>query len=84
MAGPTIKFAGRMNDEEMMQYYVHAKAFLFPGEEDFGITPVEAQSAGCPVLAYGRGGAGDSAGRQDGPVLCAADCGKYGAMHLRV
>ena len=54
MAGPTIQFAGRVNDEEMMQYYVHAKAFLFPGEEDFGITPVEAQSAGCPVLAYGR------------------------------
>ena len=57
MAGPTITFAGHLDDEEMMQYYVHAKAFLFPGEEDFGITPVEAQSAGCPVLAYGRGGA---------------------------
>lgn len=57
MAGPTIEFAGRVDDEAMMQYYVRAKAFLFPGEEDFGITPVEAQSAGCPVLAYGRGGA---------------------------
>ena len=40
-----------------MRYYIHAKAFLFPGEEDFGITPVEAQSAGCPVLAFGKGGA---------------------------
>lgn len=57
MAGPTIQFAGRVSDEEMMRYYVKAKAFLFPGEEDFGITPVEAQSAGCPVIAYGRGGA---------------------------
>lgn len=57
MAGPTVEFAGRVGDEEMMQYYSRAKAFLFPGEEDFGITPVEAQSAGCPVLAYGRGGA---------------------------
>lgn len=57
MAGPTIEFVGRVSDEKMMQYYIHAKAFLFPGEEDFGITPVEAQSAGCPVLAYGRGGA---------------------------
>ena len=37
-----------------------AKGFLFPGEEDFGITPVEAQSAGTPVLAYGRGGACES------------------------
>ena len=42
------------------------RAFLFPGEEDFGITPVEAQSAGTPVLAYGRGGACESvAARQD-------------------
>lgn len=57
LAGPTVRFVGRLPDEEMMQYYIHAKAFLFPGEEDFGITPVEAQSAGCPVLAYGKGGA---------------------------
>jgi len=57
LAGPTIEFVGRVDDATMMQYYSHAKAFLFPGEEDFGITPVEAQSAGCPVLAYGRGGA---------------------------
>jgi glycosyltransferase involved in cell wall biosynthesis len=57
MAGPTIEFAGRVSDDEMMRLYMHAKAFLFPGEEDFGITPVEAQSAGCPVLAYGKGGA---------------------------
>lgn len=57
LAGPTISFTGRISDEEMMRYYTGAKAFLFPGEEDFGITPVEAQSAGCPVLAYGKGGA---------------------------
>lgn len=57
MAGPTVEFVGRVSDEEMMYYYTRAKAFLFPGEEDFGITPVEAQSAGCPVLAFGRGGA---------------------------
>ena len=44
-------------NEEVRGYYLRAKAFLFPGEEDFGITPVEAQSAGTPVLAYGRGGA---------------------------
>ena len=44
----------------MRSYYLRAKGFLFPGEEDFGITPVEAQSAGTPVLAYGRGGACES------------------------
>ena len=48
---------GGLTDEEVRGYYLRAKAFLFPGEEDFGITPVEAQSAGTPVLAYGRGGA---------------------------
>ena len=48
---------GGLSDEEVRGYYLRAKAFLFPGEEDFGITPVEAQSAGTPVLAYGRGGA---------------------------
>lgn len=48
---------GGLSDEEVRGYYLRAKAFLFPGEEDFGITPVEAQSAGTPVLAFGRGGA---------------------------
>lgn len=60
MAGDTITFTGRISDEEMHELYRSAKAFLFPGEEDFGITPVEAQTAGCPVIAYGRGGATES------------------------
>ena len=61
MAGPTIEFkGGGLSDEEVRSYYLRAKGFLFPGEEDFGITPVEAQSAGTPVLAYGRGGACES------------------------
>lgn len=57
MAGPTVTFKGALSDEEVREHYLRAKAFLFPGEEDFGITPVEAQSAGTPVLAFGRGGA---------------------------
>ncbi len=58
MAGPTVEFkGGGLSDEEVRGYYLRAKAFLFPGEEDFGITPVEAQSAGTPVLAFARGGA---------------------------
>jgi glycosyltransferase involved in cell wall biosynthesis len=57
LAGPTVEFRGAVPDEEVRRLYSRAKAFLFPGEEDFGITPVEAQSAGCPVLAYGKGGA---------------------------
>lgn len=57
LAGATVQFISGASDEEVRSYYLRAKAFLFPGEEDFGITPVEAQSAGTPVLAYGRGGA---------------------------
>ncbi len=57
LAGPTIRFTGRLSDEEVLHYYTHCRAFLFPGEEDFGITPLEAQAAGRPVIAYGAGGA---------------------------
>ncbi len=57
LAGPTVEFRGRVSDEEMRKAYAGARAFLFPGMEDFGLTPVEAMSAGAPVLAYGKGGA---------------------------
>jgi glycosyltransferase involved in cell wall biosynthesis len=57
LAGPTIRFLGRLSDEEVLHYYLHCRAFLFPGEEDFGITPLEAQASGRPVIAYGAGGA---------------------------
>jgi glycosyltransferase involved in cell wall biosynthesis len=57
MAGPTIRFMGRLSDQEVLHYFTHCRAFLFPGEEDFGITPLEAQAAGRPVIAYGAGGA---------------------------
>jgi len=56
LAGPTVTFAGRLSDAEVAREMAGAKAFLFPGEEDFGITPVEAQAAGTPVVAFGKGG----------------------------
>lgn len=55
-----VTFTGRVSDEEIKKYFSNAKALLFPGIEDFGIIPVEANSAGCPVLAYKKGGAIDS------------------------
>ena len=59
LAGPTVRFLGRVSDKELVREVQHAKAFLFPNEEDFGITAVEALAAGTPVIAYGKGGALD-------------------------
>lgn len=57
MAEDNIKFLGFQDEEHLAAYYQGAKALIFPGEDDFGITIVEAMSFGKPVLAYGRGGA---------------------------
>ena len=86
LAGPTVQFlGGGLSDEEIRGYYLRAKAFLFPGEEDFGITPVEAQSAGTPVLAFGRGRClRERGGRGDGSVLRGADGGVGDGLHPAV
>ena len=60
VAGPTVRFAGRQSAESVRRWLQGARALLFPGEEDFGIVPVEAMAAGCPVIAYGSGGALDT------------------------
>ncbi|MCR8635968.1 glycosyltransferase [Paenibacillus radicis (ex Xue et al. 2023)] len=57
LAGPTIKFMGIQPDDVIVDYYSRCKGFILAGEEDFGITPLEAQSSGRPVIAYGKGGA---------------------------
>lgn len=59
LAGPTITFTGRISDEELVKRAHHAQGFLFPNEEDFGISAVEAIAAGVPVIAYKKGGALD-------------------------
>jgi glycosyltransferase involved in cell wall biosynthesis len=56
-AGPNIEFAGRLTDHELRETYARSRAFLLPGEEDFGIAAVEALASGKPVIALGRGGA---------------------------
>jgi glycosyltransferase involved in cell wall biosynthesis len=56
-AKPNIAFLGRQPSFVLKYHYEHCRAFLLPGIEDFGITPLEAQAAGAPVIAYGRGGA---------------------------
>ncbi|HEX2500119.1 MAG TPA: glycosyltransferase [Methylomirabilota bacterium] len=54
-AGPTVRFLGWQPDEAVRAAVVGCRAFLFPGEEEFGIAPLEASAAGRPVIAYGRG-----------------------------
>ncbi len=57
MAGSNIKFLGWQSDQVVRQYFQNCLAFIFPGEDDFGLTPVETMSFGKPVLAYRQGGA---------------------------
>jgi glycosyltransferase involved in cell wall biosynthesis len=55
-----VTFKGRVSDKDVLELYSSARALLFPGIEDFGIIPVEANAAGCPVIAYRDGGALDT------------------------
>lgn len=57
MAKPYVRFLGRVSDQEAKDLLARCKAFVFPGEEDFGITPLEANACGKPVIAFARGGA---------------------------
>lgn len=71
-ASPNVTLLGYQNTDVLIDYMRKAKAFVFAAEEDFGITPVEAQACGTPVIAFGKGGvletvvADDSAGRRTG------------------
>jgi glycosyltransferase involved in cell wall biosynthesis len=56
IAGGNVSFLGWQSDEVIRDHLRRAKALLFPGEEDFGIVPLEAQACGCPVIGFARGG----------------------------
>ena len=57
LAGETVEFTGRVSDEKLRELYSTCRALLFPGDEDFGLVPVEVQASGRPVIAYRSGGA---------------------------
>lgn len=56
----TVHFAGAVSDADLPGYYAHCRSFVFPGLEDFGITPLEATASGRPVVAFGEGGVEDT------------------------
>ena len=60
LAAPCVRFMGRLSDEEVHRWMQDCQAFLFPGLEDFGITPLEVNACGRPVIAYQGGGALDT------------------------
>lgn len=60
MAHPNVRFVGRISDAELRDLLARCRAFVFPGEEDFGIAPLEANASGRPVVAFAGGGALDT------------------------
>jgi glycosyltransferase involved in cell wall biosynthesis len=56
-AGPTVTFHGRLSDRDIVEMMQSCRALCLPGKEDFGITPIEANAAGKPVVAFAAGGA---------------------------
>ncbi|GJD64256.1 glycosyltransferase [Methylobacterium frigidaeris] len=60
MAGPTVEVLGPRPFSELRHHYARCQALIFPGEEDFGLVPVEAMASGRPVIAFRRGGAGET------------------------
>lgn len=59
-AAGNVRLLGRQPSEVLRDHYERCRALVFPGEEDFGIVPIEAMAAGCPVIAYGKGGASET------------------------
>ncbi len=57
LAGPSVEFLGGVSEETLVDYYARCRCLVFPGEEDFGLVPLEAHACGKPVIALGRGGA---------------------------
>ncbi|MBL7065126.1 MAG: glycosyltransferase [Anaerolineae bacterium] len=60
LAHPNVTFLGRVPDDDLPDLFARCRAYVLPGEEDFGIAPLQAQAAGRPVVAYGAGGALDT------------------------
>lgn len=78
IAKKNVRFLDWQPHSELRRYYAECKALIFPGEEDFGIVPVEAQACGKPVIAFGKGGATESVvGAYPGQEISASSTGVF-------
>ncbi|OGY17629.1 MAG: hypothetical protein A2784_03990 [Candidatus Chisholmbacteria bacterium RIFCSPHIGHO2_01_FULL_48_12] len=66
LAGPTVEFIGELTDSQLLGYYQSCRGLIFPGEESFGLTMVEAQACGKPIIALNRGGAAEIINHETG------------------
>ena len=85
LAGPTIRFLGRQDFDVLREHYTTCRALLFPGEEDFGIVPLEAMATGKPVLAFGKGGALETVIQSETGILFheqTAECLSQAIIHF--
>jgi glycosyltransferase involved in cell wall biosynthesis len=71
LAGPTVTVLGSQPFDVLRQHYARCRALIFPGEEEFGMVPVEAMASGRPVVAFGRGGATETVARNVSGVFFA-------------
>ncbi len=69
LAGGNVEFLGKVSNAEVAEHYAKCRAFIFPGLEDFGITPLEAMCTGRPVIAFGEGGALDTVTSRTGVLF---------------
>jgi glycosyltransferase involved in cell wall biosynthesis len=80
LAGPLVEFTGALDAESLREAYRRAQALVLPGEEDFGIAPVESMACGRPVVALGRGGALETVvPGETGALVPEADAGAFAA-----
>ncbi len=75
LAGPTVTFLGEQDDGAVARLYRRARAFVFPGVDDFGLTPLEAQACGTPVIACAAGGALETVTPETGLLYPGPDAG---------
>lgn len=80
MAGPNVEFLGTLSESELRNCYAHCRCLVFPGEEDFGLSPLEAHASGKPVIAFAGGGALETVVGVDAATAVGDPCSATGVF----